>query len=1235
MARDFRPKDKKAKAPAAAAPRPASTKPESHPSATQADTNSPAATSSQTKTALKKQKKQQKVQSGGYDSEESVDDETLLREIQGFGGSAEDLELVKKASKGKGKGDEDLDAAGISSEVASFLKQLQSDPSAPEPKVKAKAAAAAATPNGAAKAKETKQKQDKKQQNIASTDVAAGIEAAKKRDAAVSKERPQNKKKAEQRQPELAPQPSGPSLDEPKQNGFKGKRMTFDDDGVAQAASAAKASGSTSLRLEPAPQWYKAILPTLPSTSATETKKSSAEPLTNERIAELLELGTQLMNEENRAYEEITGSETALSSAGGSLGTLSASDARFVRTLLSSEGGGTLSDRISALTLLVQSSPVHNVRAMDSMLNMARKKSREEAGKTTRALADWLAGGGGLSDRKLFYFRDQPQLAAASKSLSSPDAAAQQAARAHLLLWAFEDYLKKYYFTFLQILEVQSQDPIAFVRKQAVTQIFVLLRDKPEQEQNLLRLLVNKLGDSERSVASKTSNHLLELLAAHPAMKLIVVREVANLVLKPSASYTDKDGNVTHSHNAHARYYGVLTLNQTVLTVRDVETANQLILLYFDLFEGVLRESEAASGGREEQRPAEGEEGEEPKKKDKGRWRDGKKGQGKGKPKGKGRGKGKGKAAVTEPKAVVDADAKMMAAILAGVRRAFPFAKVDAEVFEKHIATLFRITHSGTFNICIQALQLIFQLTISNPSPDSGVSLSTTAITDRFYRVLYDSLFDPRLETSSKQAMYLNLLFQALKADQELDRTKAFVKRICQVVSQHQPPFICGCLFLLGRLFQRQPGLRTMLNDPEDDDEENFRDVADSDEEVADEGARGASGKAGGSAAKQAASKGYAGRKRDPRFANAGVSCLWDVVPLLHHFHPSVALHASQLLQSQTITSTADLSLNTLSHFLDRFVYRNPKTKAASRGVSIMQPAAGTAQTGQAVTRSRDHGMDEESYVNDAKFWNRSAEAVPVDQLFFHQFFNLKSKKPDAASRRAGFDDDDEDNVALSDLDEETAGRKKKTSKKEDAGANLEEGLPSSDDESDPEEREIWKAMKASMPGKQDLAGLDDSDVGGDADDDGEDDDDDDDDDEFDYADSEAEREIKGLVEAASDAGSGSDSDDGPQVLEGMEFSDSDEGEGAAAAGDVSDGEDVFEEDEDDLIPFAEFEGSDDDDEEDEDEAAGRRSAKGGKKRGADGETSSSRRKKRKALPMFASAEDYAHMLDSDDEGRP
>jgi hypothetical protein len=61
-------------------------------------------------------------------------------------------------------------------------------------------------------------------------------------------------------------------------------------------------------------------------------------------------------------------------------------------------------------------------------------------------------------------------------------------------------------------------------------------------------------------------------------------------------------------------------------------------------------------------------------------------------------------------------------------------------------------------------------------------------------------MLDPRLTESSKQAMYLNLLFKAIKADTSIGRVMAFVKRLLQIMTLHQPPFICGAMFLLGEV---------------------------------------------------------------------------------------------------------------------------------------------------------------------------------------------------------------------------------------------------------------------------------------------------------------------------------------------------------------------------------------------------------------------------------------------------
>lgn len=101
-------------------------------------------------------------------------------------------------------------------------------------------------------------------------------------------------------------------------------------------------------------------------------------------------------------------------------------------------------------------------------------------------------------------------------------------------------------------------------------------------------------------------------------------------------------------------------------------------------------------------------------------------------------------------------------------------------------------------------------------------------------------------------------------------------------------------------------------------------------------------------------------------------------LPLLHHYHPTVSLHARQLLASEPITSSPDLTLHTLSHFLDRFVFKNPK-KSKSKGASAMQPAVSAAD-GVAVKRFKGE-VSGGALPNEEKFWKTRVEDVPVDEV--------------------------------------------------------------------------------------------------------------------------------------------------------------------------------------------------------------------------------------------------------------
>lgn len=60
-------------------------------------------------------------------------------------------------------------------------------------------------------------------------------------------------------------------------------------------------------------------------------------------------------------------------------------------------------------------------------------------------------------------------------------------------MWIFEDYLKKTFWKFVQLLKVLCDDPVVHVRHRMLGFISELMSSKPEQENTLLEMLVNKM----------------------------------------------------------------------------------------------------------------------------------------------------------------------------------------------------------------------------------------------------------------------------------------------------------------------------------------------------------------------------------------------------------------------------------------------------------------------------------------------------------------------------------------------------------------------------------------------------------------------------------------------------------------------------------------------------------------------------------------------------------------------
>lgn len=149
---------------------------------------------------------------------------------------------------------------------------------------------------------------------------------------------------------------------------------------------------------------------------------------------------------------------------------------------------------------------------------------------------------------------------------------------------------------------------------------------------------------------------------------------------------------------------------------------------------------------------------------------------------------------------------------------------------------------------------------------------------------------------------------------------------------------------------------------------------------------------------KESSSKGriYDGRKRDPRFADADRSSVWEIAFFLQHYHPTVSVYVDSLLEGKE-QQKPDLGLFTLAHFLDRFVYKNSKQKPQTKGSSIMQPLGG-AHTGELLVKATNLSNKEEP-VNTENWLSKKLEDVRPEDKFFYEYFTSKQSKLRSSDR--------------------------------------------------------------------------------------------------------------------------------------------------------------------------------------------------------------------------------------------
>ncbi len=303
---------------------------------------------------------------------------------------------------------------------------------------------------------------------------------------------------------------------------------------------------------------------------------------------------------------------------------------------------------------------------------------------------------------------------------------------------------------------------------------------------------------------------------------------------------------------------------------------------------------------------------------------------------------------------------RLLSALLTGVNRAHPYLPEQDKDLEQHMDSLYRVVHTGPPSATTQALMLLFHVAIGSHPNDTDSNKKTQQYKmrqDRFYRALYATLALPSVVASGKHlTMYFNLLYKAMKHDDNTSRVNAMAKRLLCTTMHATPPVMAASLFLIGEIAKTREELKSCLVNV----------------------AQGESAMAVLDATKRQPEAALV----HPNGESVGHAHLWETSLLANHYHPSVCKFASGNVENYSGDPLRDFSL---APFLDKFAYRNPKTNKNSnnkRGESIAERQRNNAAEAQQLPVN-DPSFLEKDYVNeqDEFFQTYFAERARRDEI--------------------------------------------------------------------------------------------------------------------------------------------------------------------------------------------------------------------------------------------------------------
>ena len=240
---------------------------------------------------------------------------------------------------------------------------------------------------------------------------------------------------------------------------------------------------------------------------------------------------------------------------------LGKTDEKFVKHIIKD---GTFNDKITLMTQYILESPLHNLSRFRDLLEMAQKKSRDQAVRALEALVTLFASQGKqsiLPKRALRVYRACLEIRPTE----------EQIIQAY-----FEDKLREIFFELLQCLEVWLKDNVQNTKIRGLTFLYSLCCYTSEHSENILRLIANKLGDPDKKVSSQAGYVLVSLASKKVELKPFIVK-ITSMQL-------------TKSNDVKCKTVCLNYLSQLKFSVKDDPELFKIIFkIYVDILDNAMK----------------------------------------------------------------------------------------------------------------------------------------------------------------------------------------------------------------------------------------------------------------------------------------------------------------------------------------------------------------------------------------------------------------------------------------------------------------------------------------------------------------------------------------------------------------------------------------------------------------------------------------------------------------------